>query len=197
MLQVVDALGEVGSGLHFIPISEMRCAVNERAAKKAAEDLFALGPVHVAGHPAVFGLYLAVVLIKARSRSTQDGQVNVYQQLLIRARRRGVMACSHDQFMHTLGNACVGPSLGQRLHRPLRTEALVVVPMNVVNRVVEPQGNFNLTLMGGCIHGSREVRQALLKMLLRVVAALWLAVGCLQLLEKPNGWWQLQVLPCT
>jgi hypothetical protein len=167
-----NGLGQIVSGALLKALRDGWRRVNLFAVEKTLQHGATLDRVHLWRHPRVFGADLARVLGKARGGCTQDGQVDVDQQSLIRRGGQGGVAGGHDQVMHALAAGRIDAARRQGLDRPVRRACFVIVALHVVDGVMEPQGQLDVGRLLGMRAQRVEQRQAFVEVLLGVVMAL-------------------------
>src|SRR5262245_62687016 len=86
------------------------------------------------------------------------------------------MACEHDEVVNPLGAFGTGAQFSRRVARPIRAALLVVVTSSVVDHIVEPETNVHLSRMFRQSDNVSDLLEALSKVSIRVVVAMWLGV---------------------
>jgi len=129
----------------------------------------------------VFDPDLALVLGEACGRGPEDRQVDVDQQPGIGADRLGVVAGRHHERMQAFGDLGRQARAAGGLPRPVGAARLVVVPMHVVDRVMEPERQRDFGRPLGAVAFARQVDQALAQVLQRVIRTLPFGVAGQQL----------------
>ena len=167
-----DRCPQIRSGLLLEACTKKWRVVDHSAIKKTFENFPAFGPLNHLGHPAVFRLDLRIVFGKTRWLGAQDGEVDVHQQLLIRISRFGGVAGRHDQRSHPPDLRFPCSASRQFAGGPVGTALLVVFGLQPVNRVVKPEGNFNVSGVNRKVERAFQLGDALTQMLQRVVAAM-------------------------
>jgi len=106
---------------------------------------------------------------------TQDGQVGVDENLGIDADWLG-MACEHDELVDPLSAFCTDAKFLRSRACPIRAPLLIIVALSVVDHIVEPEAKVYLGWMLRQRDDVLDLLEALSKVLIRVVVAMWLGV---------------------
>jgi len=107
---------------------------------------------------------------------TQDGQVCINENLGVDADWLRSMACEHDEIVDPLCAFGSGAQFSRRVACPIRAPLLIVVTSSVVDHIVKPEANGYLGRMFRQRDDVLDLLEALSKVLMRVVMAMWLGV---------------------
>src|SRR5713101_3734342 len=86
------------------------------------------------------------------------------------------MACEHDEVVDPLCAFSTGAQFSRRRACPSRAPLFIVVTLSVVDDIVEPEANVTLGWMFCQRDDVLDLLEALSKVLIRVVVAMWLRV---------------------
>jgi len=86
------------------------------------------------------------------------------------------MACEHDEIVDPLCTFITGAQFSRRGACPIRAPLLIIVTLSVVDHIVEPEANVYLGWMLRQSDDVLDLLEALSKVLIRVVVAMWLGV---------------------
>ena len=128
-------------------------------------------------NPGVFISNLRFVLLEPLGRRAKNGQIRVDEDLGVDADGSHGMTREHDQIVDSLCALSRGAKFSRGVACPRRAAPLVVVTLGVVDHIVEPEANVDLRWMLRQRDDVADLLEALGKVLMRVVVAMWLRVS--------------------
>jgi len=147
-----------------------------RPAEELPQYLGSSGPEHCVRYPPILAPNLRLILLEPRRLRTQDGQVCIDENLGIDADWLCGMACEHDELVDPLTAFSTGAKFSRSGACPIRAPLLIIVALSVVDHIVEPEANVYLGWMFRQRDDVLDLLEALRKVLIRVVVAMWLRV---------------------
>lgn len=158
-----------------------------RPAQELLQYLGSSGPEHCVRNPPILTPNLRLILLEPCRSRTQDGQVCVNENLGVDADWLRGMAREHDEIVDPLCAFSTSTKFSRRVAGPTRAPLLIVVTLSIVDHIVKPEANVYLGWMFRQRDDVLDLLEALSKVLIRVVMAMWLGVPTLNIaIEAPE-----------